>query len=292
MLSPPVRSAAPASLSPCASALPLASAAGTGVVHVARGPQRSVVTRAFASSPLRLLTPRNHGGAAWVYSSTYGGGLVDGDDLNIDVRVGPGATMLLATQAATKVYRSVRGTRAALHAIVEPGALLAIVPDPVICFAGAAYRQDQRIDLDDEAALVYLDWCSSGRHASGERWRFGRYESRLEIRRGGRLAAIDALALSPEHGDLALRMGRIDVLAVIAIVGERLQAHAGAILRHVSELPVEKRARTIAGASEIRGGGCLVRVAGTSLEDVARAMRAYLGFLPAMLGDDPWARKW
>ena len=284
------RSAADASTVPASVAA--AAVAGTGVVDVARGPRRSVVTRAFAASPLRLLTPRNHGDAAWVYASTFGGGLVDGDALRMCVRVGRGATMLLATQAATKVYRSARGTSAALHAVVEPGALLAVLPDPVICFAGAAYRQDQRIDLHDEAALVYLDWCSSGRHASGERWQFGRYESRLEIRRGGRVAAIDAIALAPGDGDLAARMGRFDVLAVIAIAGERLREHADGILRRVSTLPVERQARMMTGASEIRGGGCFVRIAGTSVEDVAGAVRAYLAFLPALLGDDPWARKW
>ena len=283
MLSPPsVSQDAPSSM----------GVAGTAIVDVARGPRRSVVTRAFAASPLRLLTPRNHGDAAWVYSSTFGGGLVDGDDLRMRVRVGRGATMLLATQAATKVYRSARGTGAALHAVVEPGALLAVVPDPVICFAGAAYRQDQRIDLHDEASLVYLDWCSSGRHASGERWQFTRYESRLEIRRGGGVAAIDAVALTPGQGDLAARMGRFEVLAVVAVAGDRVQDHAGAMLRRVSGLPVEKQARLVVGAAEMRGGGCLVRVAGTSVEDVAREVRACLEFLPALLGDDPWARKW
>ncbi|HET7217415.1 MAG TPA: urease accessory protein UreD [Vicinamibacterales bacterium] len=282
----------PATEAPTTDRTTAANVAGTATVHVARAGGRSVVTRAFAASPLRLLTPRNHGDAAWVYSATYGGGLVDGDDVRIDVRVGSGATMLLATQAATKVYRSTRGAGAALHAVVEPGALLAVVPDPVICFAGAAYRQEQRIDLHDHAALVYLDWCSSGRHASGERWRFDRYESRLEIRRCGRLAALDAVTLAPEHGDVAARMGRFDVLAVIAVVGERVQPDADELLRRVSNLTVEKRARTIAGASAIRGGGCFVRMAGTSVEDVGRTLRAHLRFLPALLGDDPWARKW
>ncbi|HET7216856.1 MAG TPA: hypothetical protein VFJ02_02375, partial [Vicinamibacterales bacterium] len=72
----------------------------------------------------------------------------------------------------------------------------------------------------------------------------------------------------------------------------RVQPDADELLRRVSNLTVEKRARTIAGASAIRGGGCFVRMAGTSVEDVGRTLRAHLGFLPALLGDDPWARKW
>ena len=39
--------------------------------------------------PLRLLTPANHGHAAWVYTSSYGGGLVDGDRVVHRRRSGP-----------------------------------------------------------------------------------------------------------------------------------------------------------------------------------------------------------
>jgi hypothetical protein len=31
---------------------------------------------------------------------------------------------------------------------------------------------------------------------------------------------------------------------------------------------------------------------GTSVEAVGRAAREYLRFVPALLGDDPWSRKW
>src|SRR5262245_60409912 len=64
---------------------------GRAFLAVTRRDRRSVVTRAFARSPLRLLTPANHGHAAWVYTSSYGGGLVDGDRLAVDVEVKPGA---------------------------------------------------------------------------------------------------------------------------------------------------------------------------------------------------------
>ena len=56
---------------------------GTGFLDVARVERRSVVRRAFATSPLRLLTPKNHGSAAWVYASSYGGGLLGGDQADV-----------------------------------------------------------------------------------------------------------------------------------------------------------------------------------------------------------------
>src|SRR5262245_41650827 len=99
-----------------------------------RAGSRSLVTRAFAASPLRLLMPRNHGHAAWVYTSTYGGGLVDRDALHLDLDVGPHAAALLATQAATKVYRSPHGTSMTMTARVADHGLLVVAPDPVVCF--------------------------------------------------------------------------------------------------------------------------------------------------------------
>ena len=67
---------------------------------------RTVIESALATAPLRLLTPRNHGSAAWVYTSTLGGGLVDGDRLRLRVRAGRGATALLASQGHNRVYPS------------------------------------------------------------------------------------------------------------------------------------------------------------------------------------------
>ena len=66
-------------------ALQMTDSPGTGLLDVVRVDRRSVVRRAYATSPLRLLTPKNHGSAAWVYASSYGGGLVGGDDLRLTV---------------------------------------------------------------------------------------------------------------------------------------------------------------------------------------------------------------
>jgi urease accessory protein len=264
---------------------------GSGQLQIARVGDRSLVTRAFAASPLRLLTPRNHGCAAWVFTSTFGGGLVDGDALTIGIEVAPQASALLATQAATKVYRSQRGTSVDLAATIHAGGLLAVAPDPVVCFAGSRYRQIQHFDLEDTASLVFVDGMTSGRRASGERWQFDHYESRVDVRRGGRLALLDALTLTPDAGDLPRRMGRFDTLCMVALIGPSLEAAAARVVSQVAALAVRRRASVVVAASPI-DGGCVMKLAASSAEDVARTVRQYLDFLPALLGDDPWARKW
>ena len=266
--------------------------AGRGRFAVERVGGKSVVRRAYATSPLRLLTPRNHGHAAWVYTSSYGGGLVDGDDIAVEASIGSGAAAFLSTQSATKVYRSPRGTRAELDADVGEGGLLVVAPDAVICFAGSRYRQTQRIAVAAGGGLVLVDWVTSGRRESGERWVFDEYVSRTVVHLEGRLVVHDAVALRPSDGPLAERFDRYDVLAVAVLVGRGLAGEIERLDARVREEPVERRADRLVAFSQVEPDGGVLRVAGRAVEQVDHVLRDLLGFVPGLLGDSPWARKW
>ena len=89
-------------------------------------------------------------------------------------------------------------------------------------------------------------------------------------------------------------MGRFEVLLVALLIGPDVASAAGDILERIDDLPVGRRGRAIVSASRINGdaGGCLIRIAGTSVEETGSTLRDLLGFVPALLGDDPWSRKW
>ena len=252
---------------------------------------RTVVGRCYSTSPLRILTPRNHGHAAWAYTSTLGGGLVDGDRVRLEVGVGEGAAAVLSTQGETRVYRSPHGCRSDLFAQVENNALLAVLPDPTVCFAGARYQQRTEIVLAPGAALVLVDAFLSGRSASGERWAFERYVSELILRLGDRVILAEKILLDPEHGPIAERFGRFDVFATLLIAGDRLHIYRDALCQKLDALPAPPRARLVESANPLGEQALLVRIAAVSVEDVLRTVRAHLSFLPALLGDDPWTRR-
>jgi urease accessory protein len=261
--------------------------AGTGHIRFSCVGSRTVVTQALATSPLKLLNPRHAGTAACVYLATYGGGLVGGDAISIDVDVEAGAAALLATQASTKVYRSDRRATQRLHARVGNGSLLALLPDPVTCFAGARYVQEQEIRLEGSASLVMLDWLTAGRVSFGERWRFEEYASRTRLWRDGHLLWADGLTLLPQDGEIAGRLGRFNCLALAVLTGPALQATAVRLAGSLQEAPVPRQADILLGASPIGDEGVLVRVAGRSTEQVAAVLQQHLGALPSLLGDDP-----
>jgi urease accessory protein len=275
--------------------------AGSAHLTFTRSGAGTVLTRAFATSPAKLIETKRRGPACWVYAATLGGGLVGGDDIRLTADVTDGARALLTTQASTKVYRSLRPSQQSLIATIGADALLAVVPDPIVCFADANFTQTQRYDLHGDASLVMVDWMTSGRHAAGERWAFARYENRFDITRAGRRIFFDRLVLESNLDSVATRMGRFDVLLTAVITGPLVATAAADIVTRTSQAPTDRVTRGgmpatasdfVASAASLRDGGALLRIAGTSVEHVAHILRTYLTFLPPLIGDDLWSRKW
>ena len=267
-------------------------AAGSAHLTFTRTGSHTVLTRAFATSPAKLIASNARGAACWVYAATLGGGLVGGDEIEIRADVNAGARALLTTQASTKVYRSLRRSRQSVTATVSGDALLAVVPDPIVCFTSADFVQTQRYDLHPDGSLVMVDWMTSGRHASGERWAFSRYESRIDIRRGSSHIFLDGLILEAHVDSVAARMGRFDVLLTAIVSGPLVRSAANDLVRCVSGAPIVRGGNLVVSAAPLRDGGALLRMAGHSVEQVAHTLRSQLAFLSPLIGDNLWSRKW
>jgi urease accessory protein len=253
---------------------------------------RSVVVERRAASPLRLLCPRNAGGAAWTYTSTFGGGLVDGDDVRLRIEVGDGASALVATQASTKAYRSPSGARQAVEAIVGEDALLVVLSDPLVPFAGARIDALLDVELGRGATLAAVEGLTAGRVALGERWAAARCQTRLRVRREGAPVLDDALLLDPAHGAVPARMGPFDAWANVVLLGpgvrgaaSTLLARSGAPHRLAPDVPAIELAAPLEG-------GCLLRIAAASTAILNARVREALTCVAPLLGDDPFTRRW
>ena len=264
--------------------------AGQGELLFRNVSGRTVALTAAAASPLRLLQPKNHGDAAWVYTSTYGGGLVGGDECRLKIRVEQNAKAVLLTQASTKVYRSPLPARQTLNADVEAGALLVQAPDPLACFADSSFEQDQEFALDPTANLALVDWVSAGRRAMGERWAARKYVSHIRIQRAGKLELLESLRLDgPQR---MAGMSRFNSLALLVLSGPELEIAAQQVQERIGEMQVRRMMELVCTASPLGDQGVLVRIASISPEDTGKLLREYLQLLTPQLGDDPWARKW
>jgi urease accessory protein len=131
-------------------------------------------------------------------------GFFDGDRVDVDVTVHPGASLCLSTPAASRVYPTRSGQPAANHQqfTVGENALLEWNPEPFIPHAGASYRQTTGIHLQEGASLLFLEWLAPGRVAMGEVFAYRNLRWELDLFSGQRLVARERYDLRPDNESL------------------------------------------------------------------------------------------
>ncbi|GJE85745.1 urease accessory protein UreD [Phanerochaete sordida] len=293
-------------------------AAGKGRIHVRSDGNEAVLSELSYSYPLKLLSPRlAPSNVAIVYCLTYGGGLVHGDGVDLEVDVKDRTSLVLLTQGSTKVFKTRPGHRHAhpgkanrpsaetsqrMTVTVGAGSTLFLLPDPVTCFRSASYSQIQTFRLATDASAVLLDWITSGRKSLGEDWVFSKYLSVNEVFVAGRRVARDAMLLEEDHGgttalpprSLADRLAPYSCYATLILYGPKT---AGTI-KHLSESFVAitvfkhaSRPSTVWSLTLLDGGrGCVLRVAAQTAEDVRTWLGEALRPLCDLIGTDVYDR--
>ena len=143
-------------------AAPLARAVRADLTfsHVAG---RTHLMRQMTPHPFHITRPFHHpgdpDGMATLYLQSSAGGLYGDDDLDLTVRIGPGAAAHVTTQASTLVHDA-RGRAGATQKVmleVAEGGWLEYLPDPAILMAGARLRSRVHANLGQSAVLILSD---------------------------------------------------------------------------------------------------------------------------------------
>lgn len=141
------------------------------------------VTRMVSRAPMRLLETGVHDDTVEIQLASYGGGMLQGDRVGLEIRCGPGTHLLLKSQANTHVYKNDIGEEAVQTVTAECGARsrVHVLPEPVVLHAGALFRQEQHWNITASTDLVLADWMQSGRSESAEQFAFEQFESVVSI---------------------------------------------------------------------------------------------------------------
>lgn len=152
---------------------------------------RAVVGARLIDGATRLTTLRSDPpitlrfAAGAVYLAASAAGPVGGDEVELDVHVGPGAVLEVRTVAATLALPGPAPaplpSRSDCRVTVGHGAELCWRPEPVVAVRGCDHRAVARIDLAPTAVLVWREELVLGRHGEPG----GSVLQRLEIDRGG-----------------------------------------------------------------------------------------------------------
>jgi urease accessory protein len=174
---------------------------------------RSIASRQFHQGALRVLRPHylDDSGQVCYVVVNPGGAYLGADLFLVDVEVQNGASLVLTTQSATKIYRtpgSFAEQRMTLR--LGEGARLELAPDQLIAYREASYRQNTHITVRPSSSLVMAEVITPGWSPDGASFRYEELRLRNEIWVEGpagateelRLLALDNLLIQPPTGNV------------------------------------------------------------------------------------------
>lgn len=171
------------------------------------------------------------------------GGLVGGDELAIDVRVGTGAHAFIGTPGATRFYAS-NGQAAAqrVRITLEDAARLEWLPLETIAYPGCDAVNHWQATLAPQAELMAWDVTALGLPSAGEPFTSGLLHQRMHLPglwlEEARIHSADTRLLNSPLGLAGQRcMGTLVLASGSALARDRREALLDAVRRAVADLP-------------------------------------------------------
>lgn len=135
------------------------------------------------------------------------GGVVGGDELDVQIRVDQDAHALLTTPGATKFYRSIGPQSKVTQTFqIAAGAALEWLPQDNILFPGANLQLHTTFHLEKDARVMAWECISLGRPVNEERFSEGLLRSRWRVYREQKLCLNESLRVL-DAADLDRRAG-------------------------------------------------------------------------------------
>ena len=155
------------------------------------------------------------------------GGVVGGDQLAIDIKVGTNAHAFITTPGAAKWYKANgKVSRQSVALNVQADAALEWLPQETIFFDTAHVVLEQDIALANGATYIGCEILCMGRRGSGEVFNHGTITQRSSIRRDGRLTWWEQGAILGGQLDSPLALAGKTVCATLIAAGKPLPAAA------------------------------------------------------------------
>ncbi|NRG46822.1 urease accessory protein UreD [Bacillus sp. CRN 9] len=167
---------------------------------------KTIAKRVFFQGAFKVMRPIYHddSGKVCYYLLNPGGGYLDGDRYKMDISAEEGAKVTLTTQSATKVYKTPNNYAYQETVIyLKKGSYLEYLPDPLIAYQNARYKQKNVIHMEKGATFLYTDILTPGWSPNGDYFSFDSVQLITEINWDGKLGVFDHIKLTPAQQNLS-----------------------------------------------------------------------------------------
>lgn len=167
---------------------------------------RTVAKRVYFQGAFKVMRPiyADDSGQVCYYLLNPGGGYLDGDRYKMEVSADEGAKVTLTTQSATKVYKTPKDYAYQETEInLKKGSYLEYLPDPLIAYQDAHYKQKTVVHMERGASFLYTDILTPGWSPDGEKFSYDTIQLVTEIYWDSKLGMFDHIKLVPKQQNIS-----------------------------------------------------------------------------------------
>ncbi|MHC0038506.1 urease accessory protein UreD [Pseudoneobacillus sp. C159] len=242
----------------------------TGVLYLEAEKRKgkTIAKNVYFHGAFKVMRPIYHdqSGQPCYYILNPGGGYLDGDRYRLKITLDKEAQMTLTTQSATKVYKTPTGyAYQEMEIYLGAGSYLEYLPDPLIAYRDARYKQKNVINMEKGAVLLYTDIITPGWSPDGERFSYSQLQLLNEIYLDDELVAFDHINLQPANrkmNSIGLLEGFSHIGSLI-VIGEKTSPEL--LDRIYDSLPTTKQDYKI-GLSQLPVPGFTIRILANSTQ--------------------------
>ena len=174
---------------------------GARLRYVAEASRKTQLAEQWVRPPLHMSKTYQEKGWAISQLMSPTAGLLQGDVIEIDASVEAGGHAALISPAACRVHTMDAGhATVSQHYTVGENAVLDLWPAPLILQKDASLKQETTVELTTSSQVILCEIVSPGRVRFGETFTFTRWQSKLKIRREGKLLAYENFTVDPAKG--------------------------------------------------------------------------------------------
>ncbi len=250
---------------------------GTLRLDVEERQGKTVAKNVYFQGALKVMRPVYHddSGQACYYILNPGGGYLDGDRYQLQFSLKEQAKLTLTTQSATKVYKTPnQHAYQETEFILKKGSYLEYIPDPLIMYRNARYKQKNVIRMEQGATLIYSDIITPGWSPDGKQFSYDQLQLMNEVYMDDELVMYDHIKLNPAVQDMK-EIGFMEGythLGSMIVIGEQTNAE---LLDRLYQSMDHNEQEYKLGLSMLSVKGFTIRVLANKTQTIERIFTEY-----------------